>query len=136
MHRVRVFVYGSLLVPEVVRAVLGRTPTAVPAVLQGYRRCSLRGPAFPALLRAPGHSTVGAVIELAPAELRRLDRYEDDFYVRRPVAVGLDDGGMVRAQTYLLSARHRRLAGTRAWSPGTFASRHARRLLRYVAAVG
>lgn len=136
MRAVRVFVYGSLLVPAVVRAVLGRTPAAAPAALHDYRRCSLRGPAYPALLRAPGRCTRGAVIELAPAELRRLDRYEDDFYIRRPVTVALDDGSSVRAQTYVLSARHRRLAGPRAWSLGTFASRHALRSLRRARSVG
>lgn len=130
MRAVRVFVYGSLLIPEIVRTVLGRTPTATPAVLQGYRRCSLRGQAFPGLLRAPGHRTRGALIELAPAELRRLDRYEDDFYLRRPVTVALDDGSPVRAQTYVLSAKHRRLASGRAWSLATFRARRAAREAR------
>ena len=127
MSPLRVFIYGSLLVPEVARAVLGRTPAAAPAVLHGYRRCSLRGHVFPGLLRAPGHRTRGAVIALASAELRRLDRYEDDFYVRRPVTVALDDGGSVCTQTYLLSTRHLRLASRRAWSLAAFrASRAAR----------
>lgn len=130
MRAIRVFVYGSLLVPTVVRAVLGRTPTATPAVLHGYRRFSLRGQAFPALLRAPGHHTRGAVIQLVPADLRRLDRYEDDYYLRRLVTVSLDDGNPVRAQTYVLSARHRQLASGRAWSLAMFRARRAAREAR------
>lgn len=130
MRAVRVFVYGSLLVPEVVRAVLGRAPRPSPAVLHEYRRCSLRGHVFPGLLAAPGHRTRGAVIAVSPAELRRLDRYEDDFYTRRPAAAALDDGTSVHVQIYVLSARHRRLVCARAWSLGAFAARHAPRSAR------
>lgn len=130
MRAVRVFVYGSLLVPEVVRAVLGRAPRSSPAVLHDYRRCSLRGHAFPGLLAAAGHRTTGTIIEVSPAELRRLDRYEDDFYTRRAATAARDDGSAVPVQTYVLSARHRRMADPRTWSLAVFAARHAPRSAR------
>lgn len=37
------FVYGTLMFPQVLRAVLGGNLAAEPARLTGYRRCALRG---------------------------------------------------------------------------------------------
>ncbi|SFF50638.1 Uncharacterized conserved protein YtfP, gamma-glutamylcyclotransferase (GGCT)/AIG2-like family [Fontimonas thermophila] len=114
MRRIRLFVYGSLLVGPVACAVLGRTPAYRPAVLDGYRRCSLRGQRFPGLLPDPAAQTPGALIEVSPRELRRLDRYEDDFYLRRCVQVRCAQGHLP-AQTYVLDPRCRRYALARPW---------------------
>lgn len=125
MSRAALFVYGSLLAPQVLRALLDRAPALQPARLQDYRRSALRGQIFPGLVPAAGAVTPGALIDVRPCELRRLDAWEDDFFCRRPVDIRLTDGIRVRAQAYLLAPRHRHLLAARAWMSADFERRHA-----------
>lgn len=123
MKPLRVFVYGSLLVAPVVRAVLRRTPEPLPATLGGYRRMGLRGHDFPGIVRRRDARTAGAVLRVSGRELRRLDAFEDDFYLRRRVRVRLADGRRVGAMAYVLRANARRLTHARQWSCERFAAR-------------
>lgn len=111
MRPVCLFVYGTLLAAPVLRTLLGRPAALQPASLAGYQRRALRGLPFPALVRQHGATTPGAVLRVSVRELHRLDRYEDDYYERHRVRVAVDGGRRIRAQTYLLLRRDRRLAG-------------------------
>ena len=53
-----VFVYGTLMADEVVRALIHRVPRARPAVVSGYRRHALRGQVFPGTVPAGATDTV------------------------------------------------------------------------------
>lgn len=125
MRPVTLFVYGSLLVPRVLRALLDREPPLLPAYLPGHRRNALRGHDFPGIAPATGASTAGGLITVSTRELRCLDAWEDDFFCRRPVRVLLSDGSAVAAQAYLLAAQYRHLLGARAWRADDFARRRA-----------
>lgn len=46
-----IFVYGSLMYPSVLTALLGRCPPAQAAVLTGFRRLRIRGEVYPALVQ-------------------------------------------------------------------------------------
>jgi hypothetical protein len=59
------FVYGTLLFPEVLQALLNRQPKAAAAVLRGFRRQSIRDQVFPGVIAATADSQVGAAT-LAP----------------------------------------------------------------------
>ncbi len=86
---VTVFLYGTLLDPEVLARQAGRRGlhrAARPAVLPGYRRVTLRGTPYPTLIRGRGR-VVGLVLRLPPAAWRALMRYEGPLY--RPVPVSL-----------------------------------------------
>ncbi|MEQ1440287.1 gamma-glutamylcyclotransferase family protein [Fontimonas sp. SYSU GA230001] len=134
-HPVRVFVYGSLLVAAVLRAVLRRPAALQAARLDGYARRALRGSTFPGVVRRSGGITEGALALLSVRELRRLDRFEDDHYRRRPVRVTLADGRRITAQTYVLERRSRSLLARRDWSPSRLAGGGAARLVRAARAV-
>ncbi|XP_049361394.1 AIG2-like protein D isoform X2 [Solanum verrucosum] len=45
-----VFVYGSLLADDVVRALLKRVPPSSPAILHNFHRFSIKGCVYPAIL--------------------------------------------------------------------------------------
>ena len=45
------FVYGTLLYPEIVGALLRRVPTQTPGLIKGYRRYGLNQFVFPAVVR-------------------------------------------------------------------------------------
>lgn len=81
------FVYGSLLAPEVLHALLGRVPTHKPALLRGFRRYALRDRAYPGVVRVPESAAPDAfvhgnvLLNLAPREAHLLDLFEDEYNV-------------------------------------------------------
>ncbi|KAJ1260750.1 hypothetical protein BS78_10G256200 [Paspalum vaginatum] len=87
-----VFVYGSLMADEVVRAILKRVPLAVPAVLQDYHRFNIKGRMYPAILPVENKKVAGLVITgVTDEELQVLDAFEDVEYTRTRVEVSLTD---------------------------------------------
>lgn len=99
----RLFVYGTLMCPEVTRALFGRAPAAAAATLRGYRRHSLRDRVYPGVVPGAAHAVEGVVVELSAAEMVVADWYEEDvLYERRTVRVELAGGGAeVEAAVYV-----------------------------------
>jgi gamma-glutamylcyclotransferase (GGCT)/AIG2-like uncharacterized protein YtfP len=115
------FAYGTLLFPEVVRAVVGRTLAGEPATLGGYLRRGVIGEIFPAIVEGGEHERVAGVLYtgLDEREWARLDRFEGDLYQRRRVAVAGRD-----AFTYVLAGPWRHRLAAEHWDPATFARDH------------
>lgn len=64
-HSSSVFVYGSLMAPEVLHIVLQRLPANTPAVLPGYARYAIQNRVYPAIVRSSkGHHVDGLVCKL------------------------------------------------------------------------
>ena len=97
----RLFFYGTLLDPALLRRLTGRPAMLQPAVLHGFRRVRLRGTPYPTL--APGRGTVfGALYVADRAALRRLNAYEGPRYRLwrvRPRVAGRRDP--VEARTWI-----------------------------------
>jgi len=93
-----VFAYGTLLDSEIQRRVIGRTVESRPDTLLGYRKgvLQLADATYFIAIRDEQSEIRGAVIEVTPDELRRIDRYEGEEYER--VQVVLASG--VRAWVY------------------------------------
>jgi len=121
----RLFAYGTLLFPEVLRVVTGRALDARPATLDRHRRHRVVGEIFPAVIEAGDDDrVVGALYDgLTGDDWRRLDRFEGDLYDRRVVVVRCG-GARVEAQTYVLGAAARHRLDARAWDPEAFALEH------------
>ncbi|KAL3818400.1 hypothetical protein ACJIZ3_004305 [Penstemon smallii] len=98
-----VFVYGSLLADDVVRALLNRVPPSSPAILPGYQRFSIKERVYPAIIPVEKTQVTGKVLlGITPAELHILDAFEDDEYERATVDVFLNDSSeMMQAYTYV-----------------------------------
>lgn len=122
----RLFAYGTLIFPEVVRALLERTPSHAPARLPSHARFAVRGRSYPGLVPTEGRATAGVLwMGIDPAELALVDRYESDLYERRSVTVLPDGGGAPReAVVYVVPERHRELLADRDWDPERFAREH------------
>ena len=133
------FVYGTLLFAEVLRAVLGRVPAMEAATLPGWRAAALPGRVYPGLVPVAPAPAPGSVTGSAPApvgapagagagatgqvlsgltagEWAILDDFEGDEYVRRECTLG--DGRT--AWAYIWRAPHR-VAG-HDWDPARFAA--------------
>lgn len=124
------FTYGTLMVPDVQSALLGRVPACSAAVLNGYRRCSIEGECYPAIVRDELSTVHGLALEgLTPTELEILDAYEGDPYVRTSVELAID-GARVAADCYVWSnARDTRL-GLEDWKLDAFVVNHLSAYLR------
>jgi gamma-glutamylcyclotransferase (GGCT)/AIG2-like uncharacterized protein YtfP len=130
------FVYGTLMFPEIRSAVGGQRLPAPPAILPGYRREGVRGEAYPAIIRDPRGSVTGVLLRgVGRAALRRIDAFEGREYVRRMHRVRLldEDGrpgrGVIAACYVIAPAVAHRLDG-RPWDPEAFAERHLDRYRR------
>lgn len=118
-----VFVYGSLMFPEVIRAVTGVEPEYEEATLEGHARRCVRGERYPAVEAAPGASVSGRVYLGLPVDaLAILDEYEnvdEGVYVKARLPVRTADGRTLQAQVYVAGpALDGRLEGD--WDPAGF----------------
>lgn len=114
------FVYGTLMVPQVMRSVSGHRGVAEPAYLPGFRRRSLRDAVYPAVIASAGDSVEGLLYRAVSAgELQRLDIFEGEQYRRMTVRVTVADGA-VSAETYVLASGLAGLLSDRDWSLAHF----------------
>ncbi|WP_282785794.1 MULTISPECIES: gamma-glutamylcyclotransferase family protein [unclassified Nocardia] len=114
------FVYGTLMFPEVLVELLGRAPHLDAARVSGRRAAALPGRVYPGLVTAAGAVTRGAVLRgLTAAEWRMLDDFEDDEYELRPVFVRTGETAHA-AWTYVWTAE----ALASDWSATAFADDH------------
>lgn len=114
----RLFAYGTLEDPEVVRALTGRSFAAIEARLPGYDRYLLRGQPYPGIVRSPGGVVPGTLyLGVDGDALRRLDRYEGPPYRRTEVTVATGSAGRVAAWAYVIPRGLRGMLSDRRWSP-------------------
>jgi gamma-glutamylcyclotransferase (GGCT)/AIG2-like uncharacterized protein YtfP len=115
---VHLFAYGTLMDPAIWSRVAQEECEHRPAVLHGYEARRLRGVTFPGLVECEGRSAPGLLYyNVSDTALRRLDEYEDDFYLRIEVTVELKDGAPERAQVYLMHPAHRDVVLPDRWTP-------------------
>ena len=103
------FVYGTLIDPQCVKAVTGRQFARVEATLEGFEQI-VPASGYPYILPKPGASLPGFLLRNVDAvSLNRLDRYEaeGDLYLRQAVEV-LVAGQWVHALTYVGHSIHAR----------------------------
>ncbi|KAB5513660.1 hypothetical protein DKX38_027566 [Salix brachista] len=112
-----VFVYGSLLADDVVRALLSRIPQSSPAILNG--QFSIKGRVYPAILPVENKKVTGKshpmyeflllqVLQgITDLELYILDEFEDVEYERVTVDVSLmDSSNKSQAFAYVWSDKN------------------------------
>ena len=103
----RVFLYGTLMDPEVAQRVCGEdrfVRAARPALLPGWRKVALRGTPFPTLVRDDATATHGLLAEIPPRLLTRLHAYEGSAYRFLPMRV-LCDGRRLAARAWIAHPR-------------------------------
>ena len=107
------FAYGTLMWPEVLESVIGRSLSGTPAILRDHLRLRIKGEHYPAVIPRAGHSVPGILYQgLGDADFRQLDRFEGEEYNRlmKPI-------GAVEAQVYVFGERYRHLLDDQAWWP-------------------
>ena len=115
------FAYGSLIVPEVMEAVAGRSFAHAPARLLGYERRALVDRVYPGVVARAGAETSARVyLDLDGRALRRVDFFEADEYTRESVEVVLDGGSRLSAEVYVIRSDQRDLTRPEPWDEQAF----------------
>jgi gamma-glutamylcyclotransferase (GGCT)/AIG2-like uncharacterized protein YtfP len=124
------FVYGTLLFPEILKKVTGQAFRRSFAVLRGYAEFMVRGETFSGLIPFPDRSMEGVIYhDVDAAAFRRIDAFEGDLFVRKEVTVETEDGEWVEAEAYCIRPRQRKRLTTRAWDEDVFRDKHLKRVL-------
>ena len=127
----RFFFYGTLIDPDVRRAVLGRLApeTVEPATLPGWRRFTAKGVSFPIARPDPKSEIEGVLVrDVSAAAGRLLDAYEGDGYRRTKVKI-VAGGEKLAALLYVDDGRGTWVAAPGAWDYATWAKRDKRAFL-------
>ena len=123
------FAYGTLEIPQVFEAVTGKHLPSTPANLGGHVRFLLAGKDYPGLIARPGAVTDGRLyLGISERCLRKLDSYEDRFYLRKRLRV---QAGRYRvwAWVYVLSPRQHHLLSDKLWDRRAFEKKCLRQFL-------
>jgi gamma-glutamylcyclotransferase (GGCT)/AIG2-like uncharacterized protein YtfP len=117
-----VFTYGTLMFPEVWKAVVGRKFETIPGTAAGYAIYRVRGTVYPAMTTASVTSIVPGLLYLdVDAEsIVRLDRFEGPHYERLEIKIDCADGVSRQAATYVVPNERGHLLTTEPWTPESF----------------
>lgn len=96
------FAYGTLMCDDIMREVAGCRLSHVSGILKGYRRRSVKGEHYPALVPEVEGRVEGVIyLNLPNSVWQRLDRFEGEMYTRQTVHIELNDGRTLCAETYV-----------------------------------
>ena len=97
------FAYGTLMCEDIMKEISACRLSHVPGIVRGYSRRSVRGEHYPGLIPSEDSRVEGVVYRHLPnSAWERLDRFEGDMYLRKPVQIDLDDGAVLPAATYVV----------------------------------
>lgn len=99
-----VFSYGTLMFPDVWRAVVRKDFAQIEGMLQGYAIYRVRNEEFPGIVPADASQSVSGVLylDVDDRSVRRLDRFEGTFYRRETVTVQCNDGWQRQGAAYIV----------------------------------
>jgi len=117
------FTYGTLMFPEVWQAVIGRPFATIAGRASGYALYRVRDAVFPGMVATTTGEPVAGIVYLDVDDeaVARLDRFEDEFYVRRAIPVACDDGRLREADTYIVPEDRRAELSDELWTCQAFA---------------
>jgi len=97
-----IFVYGSMLSPDVVKAVTGHDILSVSAHLKDYSRRKLKNRDYPGIIHSQGSMVIGKVLRDVRHELLQLiNIFEGDEYLEQKTKAILEDGNGIDVLTYV-----------------------------------
>lgn len=130
-----IFTYGSLMFPEVWERVVNRRYKSCEAHTAGLVRRKISNSTYPvAFAGSPENVLDGRLYwNVSPADLGRLDRFEGEYYERKPILVASgQDETKISADVFLLKPKYKLLAGPDDWSPRHFQKHELQRFIHRV----
>jgi gamma-glutamylcyclotransferase (GGCT)/AIG2-like uncharacterized protein YtfP len=102
----KLFVYGTLLLDDVIGALIGRIPHYQHAVAPGWRVVCLPQRVYPGLIRGQGKAAGKVFTDLTDAEWATLNAFEDPAYALVTVRVLLNPETEMDALSYVWQGKH------------------------------
>lgn len=120
------FTYGTLLFPEIMEAVVGRSLPSQHATLHGYQRYRVRGCVYPGLATEQRSLVQGRLYRGLDEQLwHRLDMFEGSLYERIEVPVVVDRA-LQAAQVYIIRGPYQHELSHDVWDVDVFNARYKR----------
>ena len=115
------FCYGTLQVPEVIRAVTGQTFAGQQATLQGYAIYRVKDAEYPGIVRSDNDDVGGILYKnVADKSMKVLDLFEGDLYRRQLQCVETVDGMISKAWCYVIRDENKGLLTADTWRLADF----------------
>ena len=125
------FCYGTLQIPAVLEAVIGRSLCGIQATLPGYGAFKIRRAEYPGLLPSPFLATRGMLYrDVTIPELQILDRFEGRLYQRRRRVIVKDNGQRAHTWVYTMAAGKSRQLTRTPWDFQRFMQVEYRRFMK------
>lgn len=121
------FVYGTLIHPDIYHLVTGTRKAGEQATAEGFEVLGVQGQSFPGMIEKPGFIASGILYRnLTEDELDRLDYYEDDFYVRKAIEITIQSqpGKNELAWAYLVPESNHHVLSREQWDYSDFCKNH------------
>ena len=134
------FVYGTLMAPQVMQTLVGRLPVCRPATLPGYSRHPVVNCVFPGIIVASdmipqgGQTAVQGLLysDLTVDEMAVLDWFEDNEYTRHDVTVLLEEDEEQTTQVYVWTNPLKELDLSQPWDYELFRTQRLSHYLSHV----
>lgn len=121
----KIFTYGTLMIPEVMYAVTTREFCFDNAILRGYARFTVKGESYPGIVPVTDAVTEGIIyFGVDELSLARLDAFEGDLYQRSPILAEIEGGDKFNAQAYVVKPKFRNHLSSLEWNAIEFAQKH------------
>jgi gamma-glutamylcyclotransferase (GGCT)/AIG2-like uncharacterized protein YtfP len=121
----KIFTYGTLMIPEVMYAVTTREFRFKNAILRGYARFTVKGEFYPGIIPVTDAVTEGIIyFDVDELSLARLDAFEGDLYQRTALLAEMDGGKIFNAEAYVVKPKFRNHLSSSEWNVTTFAQKH------------
>jgi gamma-glutamylcyclotransferase (GGCT)/AIG2-like uncharacterized protein YtfP len=121
----KIFTYGTLMIPDVMYAVTTREFRFKNAILRGYASFTVKGESYPGIIPATDAFTQGIIyFDVDELSLERLDAFEGDLYQRTPVPAEMEGGEIFNAEAYVIKPKFRNHLSSLEWNMEEFAQRH------------
>jgi gamma-glutamylcyclotransferase (GGCT)/AIG2-like uncharacterized protein YtfP len=126
----KIFVYGTLLIPSVMYAVTAREFPFKNAILRGYARFTVKGESYPGIIPATDAVTEGIIyFDVDESSLERLDAFEGDLYQRTPILAEMEGGEIFNVQAYVIKPQFGNHLSSLEWNVVEFAQKHLKAFL-------
>ena len=117
----KLFCYGTLQVPEVIRTVTGQSYAGQKATLHGYAIYRVKNAEFPGIVSADNNKVEGILYEnVADKFMKVLDLFEGDLYKRQMLQVEQADGMISKAWCYVIRDKNKGLLTSDTWRLADF----------------
>jgi gamma-glutamylcyclotransferase (GGCT)/AIG2-like uncharacterized protein YtfP len=125
------FTYGSLMCEDIMLEVSGLKLEPVHGILRYYRRLSVKGEHYPAIIPDSNSSVNGvAYLKVPPSSWKRLDRFEGEYYTRKAVLVELNNGGILTAGVYVFNQEFKDKLDETDWTFSEFMNKYKEKFVK------